>query len=515
MKMRWWVVVFCCVLGGVGRAESQEAAPAEPTPSQSSTTAPQPISPMAPPPHVPIAGYGNASFFLRDPHEWFVLFPRARLNVDGYTFLNRGSVPAGVNDNSSADPRPRNTIFIRRARIELQGTIIKHFDFHIAGEFATIPGQGTFGAVTDAFVIADYLSFLKVQAGQFDAPFTLENRTSDKWTDFMERSAAVRAFAVPSNKELGAMIFGWLPKQVVYYSLGVFDGDGLDFRNQDNNPAVIGRAFVAPLAWLSIAQQKHTFLQNIWVGGSLWWQRNNNIGGQALPSVSGTAQDDLPPMTTQGGFAFFSPSFGNGKDEGGNNVRSHLVPHGGTLKWAVEANVPVWSRAGLRFEYIHQSIDLGMYNDTNPMNAQLVRSGPLSGGKLDGSAFYIEAYGWLLGDDRFVETPGLETAPRLRDILVPKPKWAVMIAAKYERVSFDITGLPTSASAMGAVANPAQGHYQLQVFELGVNAWATKHVRLTINYVLNHPDGTSGQIKSNYFFDRNEHELLFRVGLNL
>jgi len=41
------------------------------------------------------------------------------------------------------------------------------------------------------------------------------------------------------------MVFGWLPKNVAYYSLGVFTATGLGFRNQDNWPAFVGRAFIA------------------------------------------------------------------------------------------------------------------------------------------------------------------------------------------------------------------------------------------------------------------------------
>ncbi|MGZ3430124.1 MAG: hypothetical protein ACXVCV_25910, partial [Polyangia bacterium] len=74
-----------------------------------------PQAAQAPPANLPLAGYANGSFFLRDPHDWFVLFPKGRLQVDWYNFLNRGDVPAGVVPNSSADPRAKDTIFVRRA----------------------------------------------------------------------------------------------------------------------------------------------------------------------------------------------------------------------------------------------------------------------------------------------------------------------------------------------------------------------------------------------------------------
>jgi hypothetical protein len=261
--------------------------------------------------------------------------------------------------------------------------------------------------------------------------------------------------------------------------------------------------------------ERHPFLKDIWVGASFWWQKNNNIGAQATPNASGGAQDDVTSMTTQGGFTFFNSSFGNGTDNAGNNVRSHLVADGNIVKWALEANVPVWKKAGLRFEYVHQHMPLAMYNDTNPMGATISRAGPLGGGLLDGYGMYLEAFGWILGDVHFLETPGLEPAPRLKELQQPHARWGLMLAAKYERLEFDVSNLPLSAGAMGPGPNPAQGHYLVQAMELGLNAWATKHVRLTINYILNHIDGDSAQVKGNYFFDRNEHELLFRAALAL
>ena len=473
-------------------------------------------SDATPPPPDPLAGYANGSFYLKDPHDWFVLFPKGRLQIDGYGFLNRGDVPAGVSYNSSKDPRPKSSIFVRRARAELQGTVMGHFDFHIAGEFATTPATGQTGVVADAYVIVDYLSFLKFQGGQFDLPFTLENRTSDKYFDFMERSLAVRAFGVPTNKDQGAMIFGWLPKKTAYYSLGVFNGDGQNYKNQDNNPAVIGRAFVAPLAWMA---KDRRWMEDIWVGASFWWQKNTNVGGPAGPVTGGGSQNDLTAMTTQGGLGFFSTNYDASVTDGsGNKLRSHLVPNGTIVKWALEANVPVWSRIGARFELVHQSMGLAQYNDANTVNATLVRSTATNLGKLDGYGYYVELYGWILGDVSFIETPGIEAAPRIKKFAAAKePKWGLQVTAKYEHVGFTVSGLPAGAPDMmgNATKDPAEGYYQVHAFELGLNAWATKHVRLTANYVMNYIDGDSTQVKKNFFYQRAEHELLCRIGVNL
>src|SRR6185503_9683307 len=127
--------------------------------------------------------------------------------------------------------------------------------FSIAGDFASGPPAAANPIApaqlitTDDFVgLAPWENLALLQVGQFDAPFTLENRTSDKYFDFIERSITVRAFGIPSNKEQGAMVHGMLPGKVAYYSLGVFDGDGTNFKNQDDNFDVLGRAWVAPFA---------------------------------------------------------------------------------------------------------------------------------------------------------------------------------------------------------------------------------------------------------------------------
>jgi hypothetical protein len=497
MRAAWLIALI--LICSVAQAQPAGAPPPPPAPSPS-----LPPLPMVPPPLVvppppplersaePLAGYTlNGGFFLRDPHDWFVLLPRGRLQVDWYNFPARGDLPAGAEVNSGKDPRPKNTLFVRRARVEMQGTFIRHFDFHIAGEWASAPPTGSTGTVADAYIIVDYLPYLKLQAGQFDIPFTMENRTSDKYFDFMERSLAVRAFGVPTNKDQGGFLFGWLPRRVAYYSVGLINGDGQNFKNQDNYPALVGRGFVAPLAWMPLAEQ-NGWLRDIWVGASFWYQKAANLGGPVGAALAGGAQNDLTPMTTQGGVSFFATAYANGKDAAGNAVRSHLAQYGDTVKWAVEANVPIkW--VGARFELVHQSLDLAQYNDTNPVNATILRSAGQRGANLDGYAYYIELYAWILGDWSFIETPGLETAPRLRHFAAPREGlWGLMVAAKYEHVGFDVTGLP---QAPGGSPDRAAGAYEVHAFELGVNAWGTRHVRLTCNYLFNYFDGDAALIE--------------------
>jgi hypothetical protein len=489
-----------------------------------------PNTQLLPSPAEPIAGYANGSWFIRDPHNWFVLFPKGRLQVDLYTFPGRGAPPDGVDPNSAKDPRPKTTLFVRRVRPEIQGIIANHFEWTLGGEFGTVPATGSYGTLTDAFINVNYTPYAQVQVGQFDAPFTLENRTSDKFFDFMERSIAVRDFGVPSNKEAGGMVWGYFPNKLLYYSAGLFDGAGQDFKGQDEKtPAIIGRAFIAPVAPWAHGRR---WLEELWVGGSIWWQDVRSLGGTTgvTPSTTGPTLNDILNMTTQGGFTFFSSNYNNGNNAMGLPQRSHLAPNGTILKWALEANLPIW-RLGLRWEFVDQSIDISQYNDTNPMNATLVRTiaknadGSTNVGTLTGWATYIEAYGWLLGDRTMLEPPGIEPMPRLREFAAaPQPKWGLMGAFKYERLQMNIGGLPQTVSGTTApMADPAVGRYVVDTFEWGLNAWLTKHVRLTVNYVLNYIGGVNGgdkavdakMIQNNFYYGRAEHELLFRAAIAL
>jgi hypothetical protein len=475
----------------------------------------QPAVPAAVPnaPEAPLAGYSDKNFFLRDANDDFVLIPKGRLNVDTYTFLNRGDKPAGVVANSSADPRPKNTIFLRRARFGVAGTIAKVIDFRFEAEFASLPTAGQYATMTDASIIYNSNPYLKFELGQTYAPFSLENQTSENYTDFMERSASVR-FAVPLTRDTGAMIFGEAPHNIVRYHVGVFNGDGQNFKNLDNHPAYIGRVTVSPLGALP---GHPAWLDEVWIGGSFWRQTATNIGGAAAPSTSAATQGDLSSVTTQSGLSIFSSNYSNGVDASANAIRSHLAPDGTTSKYALELNVPLFERYGVRGEYLHQSIELREYQDTSNMGAVGRARG--ARGRFVGSGGYAEMYAWL-GGDVHADHPGLYASPHWKGYKAPPPvAWSVLLAAKYEHIGFDVEDLPTAASATGkATTDAGVGHYGLDIFELGASLWYTRHSRLAANYVLNylgagHDRAASSETK-NLFYKKSENELLFRWAVN-
>src|SRR5262249_38309218 len=133
-----------------------------------------------------------------------------------------------------------------------------------------------------------------IQAGQFDAPFSLENRTRDAYLPFVERSLAVRTM-VPFNKDLGVMVHGTDAARMIYYSGGVFNAEGPGLGNADTRVDVIGRVSVAPFARSSL-----DLLHEASVGGSVWY--GQHAAGRQFPS-----------QATPGGFVFFDPTWNPGQ----------------------------------------------------------------------------------------------------------------------------------------------------------------------------------------------------------
>jgi len=105
--------------------------------------------------------------------------------------------------------------------------------------------------------------------------------------------------------------------------------------------------------------------------------------------------------------------------------------------------------------------------------------------------------------------------------------WGLRVLARYEQVTFNVRGLPgiIDPASGTTTADPGIGLYKLHQFGLGVDAWGTKHVRLSVNYFLNVLDGDAVNLSKNFFgpsknmdgttSTKPEHELLFRAGINL
>jgi hypothetical protein len=432
----------------------------------------------------PLAGWSNDTVYLRSADNEFQLMPGGRLQVDGYFFKR------------DTDAMPTPSFLLRRARLEVAGWVGKYFFYNIGGDFAlgapsaADPVAQSWLATTDDFVgIAPWKTLAMLQVGQFDAPFTMENRTSDKYFDFMERSITVRAFGIPSNKETGAMINGLLPKKMAYYSLGVFDGDGQNFRNADAKFDVMGRAYIAPFAMAGVKS-----LEDVEIGGSFWVGKRGNNGLR------------LASQTTQGGITFLDPTWKITPAMGAaQSVEVHQS--GNMASFAAELNVPIEHKFGVRAEYVHKHQHLSVDDATTATKLT-----SLSTGLLNGWSMYGEVYAWVVGDDTLLPAPGLELQSRLKHFETKAPKSGVMIAARIEHLDETVT------TDTNVTSDSVKGNRRVNAYELGANYWYSKRYRATFNYVLNTFSGDAGGLKSlqtTLGGHKSDHEFLFRLAVAL
>ena len=439
----------------------------------------------------PLAGFSDGNAFLRSPDSDFIIFPSARLQVDTYLFRYSG-------DKNKAKI-PNNTFLLRRARLELGGWIGSFVYFWLAGDFAVGPPAGAAPAApsnlatTDDFVaLAPWNNLAILQVGQFDAPFTLENRTSDKYFDFMERSITVRAFGIPDNKEMGAMLHGFNDDRNYYYSVAVLNGDGQNFKNADREFDVMGRAWVAPFSFSGPGP-----LHDVEIGGSLW---------------TGDRQNTLAPtsQTTQAGFTFLNFGQFTTTYNGNANTAMQMRQVGRMNAAAGEINAPIDHKYGLRGEFVWKHQPLSEETIAGNGAGTIVRAV-----ELKGYSFYGEAWIWLMGDDRIIgDQQGLEPFLRYKKFGVRPIQNGLMVAARYEHLDENVTGDPITATIVPD--SPALGKTIVDSGELGVNYWHSKRFRATFNYVVNHfGQGSDANGTLNALTSPWEQEFLFRLAVAL
>ena len=145
---------------------------------------------------------------------------------------------------------------VRRSRINLSGDYAEQLEFKLEGEFQLTATSGftrTSFAATDLFVNWHAYPQFNIKAGQFKAPFGLEQLTADSRLLSIESSLPTTALA--PDRQIGVQIWGnplahlgpeagdWL----TYYA-GMFNGVGRNLAVNDNSEFMyVGRVEVTAL----------------------------------------------------------------------------------------------------------------------------------------------------------------------------------------------------------------------------------------------------------------------------
>lgn len=134
-----------------------------------------------------------------------------------------------------------DVFLLRSARLILEGTVARRFDFLIQPDF----GQGQ-PSIQDAYLDARFAPALRLRLGKFKTPFGLERLQPEAWTLFAER--ALPNDLVP-NRDVGLQLHGEVKSGVLAYQAaltnGVVDGGSVDLATGDAKDVSL-RALVQP-----------------------------------------------------------------------------------------------------------------------------------------------------------------------------------------------------------------------------------------------------------------------------
>jgi phosphate-selective porin OprO/OprP len=170
-------------------------------------------------------------------------------------------------DFGGPDPA-ENRFDIRRARLIIQGTALKYFDYKFQYEFQGPDSRN----LLDAYAGVDVWKEASFRAGQFKEPFGLERSTEVRNWIFAEPSTS---YYLTPGYDVGFMAHGSFWADSLIYRIGIFNGDGPDdtVGGNEDSPQVTGRIVAAPFRNMDIP-----LLKDLQFGGSFSYaniDRNN------------------------------------------------------------------------------------------------------------------------------------------------------------------------------------------------------------------------------------------------
>ena len=137
----------------------------------------------------------------------------------------------------------------RRVRFSLAGEIFKNVNYKIQVDAVKNP------IILDALVELKLTSGVGLRVGQFKVPFSMENLTSSADLETINRSTPEEKLAPGrdnrmNGRDIGAALFGkW---SVLEYALGVFNGSGIDVKDNNSEKDIGGRVVVRPADFLAV-----------------------------------------------------------------------------------------------------------------------------------------------------------------------------------------------------------------------------------------------------------------------
>ena len=173
------------------------------------------------------------------------------LNLSGY-----------IQGGFSWDRLEQGTFYLKRARVSLTGDAAKEkIDYRLQVDMAGSP------KICDLYFRYKPLKQLNLQLGQFKLPFALENELCGPTTfefieysyitTYLNRNNGLYDGIASTGRDIGFQLYGgFFPKEgfnIVNYNIGIFNGAGINKKDNNFSKDVIGRIIVKPIKDLSIS----------------------------------------------------------------------------------------------------------------------------------------------------------------------------------------------------------------------------------------------------------------------
>ena len=160
-----------------------------------------------------------------------------------------------------------NSFNIRMGRLALEGRIAN--DFYWKAQIQFNGNTSTLGSsprMVDLFAEWQKYEFFKVKIGQFKNPFTFENPMNPIDQGFMSYAQNVSKLAgfsdragghASNGRDIGIQLQGDFLKNengrnLIHYQIGVFNGQGINTKDVDNQKNIIGGVWFMPIQGMRI-----------------------------------------------------------------------------------------------------------------------------------------------------------------------------------------------------------------------------------------------------------------------
>jgi phosphate-selective porin len=179
----------------------------------------------------------------------FFISASRQMQLAGYTQLRY---------QSFGEAGKKSGFDIRRARLDLKGSITPYFSYRVQADLSGSP------KLIDGYSEIKLADFFTITAGQFKIPFSLENLTSSNKLETVDRAQVVEALVARSKdvtgnqngRDIGVQISGTFLKitdlPLFEYRIGIFNGSGINVADTANSAKdVVVRLIASPIKGLS------------------------------------------------------------------------------------------------------------------------------------------------------------------------------------------------------------------------------------------------------------------------